>query len=147
MHEHRKRVGGSSARVCFAYNRPNDDATALSSLTWCHIEDVLYWAGLTDWAHSVQGCWPYVHSVLDTPLRTRECICSRTDCWYIFHNWGRTSSRWHSPTALCGTHEQNNPFTKHVIVLPGLQLREHCCNDNFGLSQLLLWLVGVSIQQ
>ena len=50
-------------------------ATALSSPPWRHIEDGPQWAGLTDWAHSVQGYWPHGHSVLDTPLQAGERVC------------------------------------------------------------------------
>ena len=43
--EHGKCVGGSSARVCFACDRPKDDAAALSSPPWRHIVDGPYWGG------------------------------------------------------------------------------------------------------
>ena len=29
---------------------------------------------------SVQDCWPHERNLLDTPLQTEECVCSRTDC-------------------------------------------------------------------
>ena len=45
-HEHDKRVGVSSVRMCFASDRPKDDATALFSSPWRHIGDGPYWAGL-----------------------------------------------------------------------------------------------------
>ena len=132
--------------MCFACDRPKDDATALSSPAW-HIGEGPYWAGLTDWTHSAQGCRPHGHNVLDTPLQAGECVCSRTDCGYVFHNLGAdiitlafsNCSMWHT--------RAKNPCTTHVTVLPGLQLREHCCSYNFGLPKLSLRLVGVSIQQ
>ena len=78
--DHGKRVEGSSVRVCFACDRSKDDATALSSQPWRHIGDGPYWAGLTDWAHSVEGFWPHERNMLEKPLQAEECVCSRTDC-------------------------------------------------------------------
>ena len=86
--EHGKHVDRSSVRVCFAFDRPKDDTTACSSPPWWHSEDGPYWAGPMDQAHNVQGGWPHGHSVLETPLRAGECVCSRTDCGYVFHNMG-----------------------------------------------------------
>ena len=66
--------------VCFACDRPKDDAASSSSQPWRHIGDGPFWAGLTDWAHSVQDCWPHERNMLDNPLQAGECVCSRTDC-------------------------------------------------------------------
>ena len=49
---------------------------------------------------------------------------------YVFLNLGAeimslAFSNWHT--------QADNPFTGHVTALPGLQLREHCCNHYFGL--------------
>ena len=86
--------------------------------------------GLTDWAHGVQGYWPHGHSVLNTLLQGGECVCSRTDCGYVFLKFGADVI----PLAFSNWYTQaNNPFRAHVTVLPELQLREHCCSHYFDL--------------
>ena len=57
----------------------------VSSRTWCNIGDGPYWAGLTDWAYSVQGCWPHGRNVVDTPLQARECLGSRSGYAFIMY--------------------------------------------------------------
>ena len=99
----------------FAFDRAKDDATALSSPPWRHIVDGQQWVGLMDLAHIVQA---------------GECVCSGTDCGYVFLDMGAdiillAFSNWHT--------QANNPFTGHVTALPGLQRREHCCSHHFGL--------------
>ena len=42
--------------------------------------------GLTDWVHSVQGCWSHERNELDTALQARECVCSRNDCAFNMYN-------------------------------------------------------------
>ena len=91
------------------------------------------WAGLIDWAHSVQGCWPHRRNVLDTPLQAGECVCSRAGCGYIFHNLGVDIIQLACSNCSMWRTRVNNSFTTHVTVLPGLQLREHCCSHYLGL--------------
>ena len=83
--EHGKRVDGNSVAVCYACDRPKDEATGAPSRPWRHVGDGPYWAGLTDWAYSVQGCWRHGRNILDTPLQAGECLCSRSDCAFLMY--------------------------------------------------------------
>ena len=85
--EHGKRVEGNSVVVCYACDHLKDDSTVASSRPWYHVGDGPYWAVLTDWACSVQGCWPHGRNVLliDTPLQFGECLCSRGDSAFIMY--------------------------------------------------------------
>ena len=106
---------GKLVRVSFACDRPKDDATSLSSPQWWHSGDGPYWAGLTDWAHNVQGCWSHGRTVLDTPLQAGECGCSHTDRGYVFHNLEAGIIPCLALTAIYDTHRQT---AHHTSVCP-----------------------------
>ena len=83
--EHGKRVEGSAVAVCYACDRPKDDATVARSHPWHHIGDGPYWVGLTDWAFSIQGCSSHGRNIVDTPLQAEECLCSRSDWSFVMY--------------------------------------------------------------